>query len=110
MAESKQQKIIVFISLNDSDKNLILNGIRLATIFRKELCLCYNYTKKDKNQKEKIKQKLLDYTYPVKNEIPGLPVSTLLTREELTYLPEKLADDFEAVSYTHLTLPTTPYV
>ena len=97
MAEVKQQKIIVLLSLTPTDKNLILNGIRIATIFRKELCLCYNYSKNEKKQKEEFKEKLTAYLHPVKNELPGLKVSTLLLSEHLTNLPEKLADDLEAI-------------
>lgn len=97
MAEVKQQKIIVLLSLAPTDKNLILNGIRIASIFKKELCLCYNYSKKEKTHKEEFKEKLTAYLYPVKKELPGLKVSTLLLSERLTNLPEKLADDFEAI-------------
>jgi hypothetical protein len=97
MAEVKHQKIIVFLTLSKTDKNLILNGIRIATIFKKELCLCYNYSKKEKNEKEQLKEKLTSYLNPVKNELPGLKISTLLLSESLTNLPEKLADDFEAI-------------
>src|SRR5665647_729364 len=97
MAEIKAQKIVVLLSLNPTDKNLILNGIRIATIFKKELCLCYNYSKKEKNEKEELKEKLTAYLNPVKNELPGLKISTLLLSESLTNLPEKLADDFEAI-------------
>lgn len=97
MAKPKQQKIIVFISFSETDKNLILNGIRIATIFKKELCLCYNYSKKEKNQKQELKEKLGAYLNPIKNELPHLKISTLLLSESLSFLPEKLADDFEAI-------------
>jgi hypothetical protein len=97
MSDVKHQKIIVFLSLSQTDKNLILNGIRIATIFRKELCLCYNHAKNEKQEKEKLKAQLTAYLTPIKNEIPGLSVSTLLLSENLTDLPEKLADDFEAI-------------
>lgn len=97
MAEVKHQKIIVFLSFTEIDKNLILNGIRLATIFKKELCLCYNYSNKQKQKKEELKERLTAYLNPVKNELPGLKISTLLLSENLIYLPEKLADDFEAI-------------
>lgn len=97
MAEVEQQKIVVLLSLSETDKNLILNGIRIATIFKKELCLCYNYLKKEKHSKEVLREKLLSYLNPIKNELPGLKISTLFLSERLTYLPEKLADDFEAI-------------
>ena len=97
MSEVKYQKIVVFLSFNEYDKNLILNGIRLASIFKKELCLFHNYSKKEKSKAEFYKEKLSDYTVFVKNEIPGLKVSTMLSSESITYLPEKLADDYEAI-------------
>ncbi len=93
----KEQKIVVLLSLNDSDKTLILNGLKIATLFNKELCLLYNYSSKEKKRKEEFRQKLLDYTNPIKNEIPALRISTLLLSEKLTYLPEKLSDDLEAI-------------
>jgi hypothetical protein len=97
MAEVKHQKIAVFLSLTENDKNLILNGIRIASLFKKELCLCYNYPKKEKNKTDDFKEKLVSYINPIKAELPGLKISSLLTSESLTYLPEKLADDYEVI-------------
>ena len=97
MAEVKHQKIVVLLSLNSTDKNLILNGIRLASMFRKELCLCYNHSKKEKQKKDELRDQLTAYLTPVKTELPGLPISTLLLSESLANLPEKLADDYEGI-------------
>ena len=97
MSEKKDQKIIVLLSFNDSDKTLILNGIKISTIFRKELCLVYNGTKKEKKNHERFKVKLIDYIQPIKKELPGLKLSTLLLWESKTELPAKLADDYEAI-------------
>ena len=97
MDENKEQKIVVFLSLKHSDKMLILNGIKIASIFRKELCLLYNYSKNEKNQYEKFKALLNDYTVAVKNEIPHLKISTLLLSEKTKDLPELLADEYEVI-------------
>lgn len=97
MKDAKDQKVVVLLSLQESDKNLILNGIRIASIFRKELCLLYNYSKKEISNLENLELKLTQYTLPITNEIPGLKVTTLLISEKLTFLPEKLADDYEAI-------------
>lgn len=97
MVEFNKQKIIVLLSLNSVDKALILNGIKIATIFRKELCLLYNYPNSKKKQREKFKDQLDEYTLPIKNELPTLQISTLLLSENKTDLPEKLADEFEAI-------------
>jgi hypothetical protein len=97
MAEVKAQKIVVFLQLNEFDKNLILNGIRIATIFKKELCLFFHLKKSEAGEKEKVKTRLAAYINPIKNEIPELPVSSLILHDKLHELPDKLADDYEAI-------------
>ncbi|NCB07426.1 MAG: hypothetical protein EOM73_04610 [Bacteroidia bacterium] len=97
MTEKKEQKIVVFLSLAPSDKTLILNGIKIASIFRKELCLLYNYPGSKKKFHTGYQSKLMDYTQPIRNEIPGLKVSTLLLSEPVCELPEKLSDELEAI-------------
>lgn len=97
MSEKKEQKIIVCLSMAPSDRILILNGIKIASIFRKELCLIYNYPGSKKKFHADYKSKLMDYTQPIKNEIPGLKVSTLLLSEPVCELPEKLSDEMEAI-------------
>jgi len=97
MPEKKEQKIVVLLSFDSSDKMLILNGIKIASIFKKELCLLYNFKKKEKNDYSNLKNKLNEYAQPIISEIPGLKVSTLLLSENLKHLPEKLSDDFEGI-------------
>lgn len=93
----KEQKIVVLLSLTSSDKMLILNGLKIASLFQKELCLLYNFSKKEKKYREELKQQLTNYSLPLKKEVSGLNVSTLLLSEKLVHLPEKLSDDFEAI-------------
>lgn len=83
MSESKAQKVVVLLTLENSDKNLIINGIRIASIFKKELCLCFNAGKKNTDKADDVKQILAEYLVPIKNELPNLPVSTLITAEKL---------------------------
>lgn len=97
MTATKEQKIVVFTELTSEDKSLILNGIKVASIFKKELCLVYNYSKKDKNNYSLFKEKLKQYTATIKNEVPHLTVSTLLLSENHMDLPDILADDYEAI-------------
>ncbi len=97
MTEKKEQKIVVLLSLQPSDKTAILNGIKIASIFRKELCLLYNFSKKEKKEYATLKTRINDYVQPVKSELPGLKISTLLVSEKLKYLPGKLSDEFEAI-------------
>lgn len=97
MAEAKAQKIVVFLNFENTDKNLIMNGIRIASIFKKELCLCFHAGKKNSAITDDARLKLSEYLVPIKNELPGFPVSTLITTGRLRNMPEKLADDYEAI-------------
>ena len=97
MREKKEQKIAVLIHFLPSDKLLILNGIKIASIFKKELCLVYHLPKKEKNKNDEIRQKLQQYLEPVKKEIPHLKTSTLIISGPLAEIPELLADDYEVI-------------
>ena len=97
MSEKKEQKIVVFTTFAPSDKNLILNGIKLASVFKKELCLVYRMNYKKSKQSDVIKQKLVEYTIPLKKEIPTLKTSVLLLKENPREVPDILADDYEAI-------------
>ncbi|MFW5823158.1 MAG: hypothetical protein ACOCU7_07185 [Tangfeifania sp.] len=99
MNEKKEQKIVVLTHLVTTDKTLILNGIKIASIFNKELCLVYHYTKKEKSKRDIIRQKLQEYLVPVKNEIPALKTSVMLIPGPISEMPELLADDYEAILF-----------
>jgi hypothetical protein len=95
MDQKKEQKIVVFTTLTPADRNLILAGTKLANIFKKELCLVYQLKKKE--QKVKVKEKISEYTFALKNEVPDLKTSVLLTMHKIRILPDILADDHEAI-------------
>ena len=70
MTEKKPQKIVVSLCLDESDHSLIMNGIKIAAIFKKELCLFYNHSVKNKNKISSYREKLYRYTKPLKKELP----------------------------------------
>ncbi|HYQ56826.1 MAG TPA: hypothetical protein VEP89_05700 [Draconibacterium sp.] len=98
MTDSKEQKIVVFTELKETDQNLILHGLKLAAIFKKELCLLYNYQPRQKKHHENFKLQLQNYATVVKKEVPQQKVSTLLLAENLTVLPDILAEEYEAIT------------
>jgi hypothetical protein len=97
MADEKIQKIVVFLQFNEFDKNLIMNGIRIAAIFKKELCLFTHLKNNRTDEREDLRSALFAYTIPIKNEMPDLRVSTLILNDKMRHLPDKLADDYEAI-------------
>lgn len=97
MDNKKNQKIVVITTMATTDKNLILNGIKIAAIFKKELCLLYRINKKESKNRQGIEKRLNEYLIPVKKEIPQLKTSLLAIEENLNDLPEILADDYETI-------------
>lgn len=99
MPEKKEQKIAVILSLGPDDRQLILTGVKLASIFNKELCLLYNHTKKERKNVAQIKSKLTEYSLPVKTEIPQIKVSTVLVSDQSCAIAEQLSDDIETILF-----------
>lgn len=97
MSDNKEQKIVVYTELKNTDQNLILHGLKLAAIFKKELCLLYNYQPKQKKQRDVLKEKLQNYAGILRKEVPKQKVSTLLLSESQTTLPDLLAEDYEVI-------------
>ena len=97
MGEYKEQKIIVIITLTESDRILIKNGIRIATIFKKELCLLVHTGKKSGPTPEDFTEQLDTYTLDISNKNPGLRVTQLILSKSNKKLPDYLADEVEAI-------------
>jgi hypothetical protein len=97
MSGTKEQKIAILIPLTTSDKTLILNGIKIASIFRKELCLVFHCKKRDTKKRAVFKQKSEEYLVTIKKEIPSLKTSKLIITGPVQEMPDLLADDFETI-------------
>ena len=95
MATNQEQKIIVFATLSEGDDVIIQHAIKLAFIFKKELCLVYNLP--STKQKEACREQLSRYVQKIKEELPALAVSTLLLSEKKSALPDVLAENPEGV-------------
>jgi len=95
MTKNQEQKIVVLTLLDKGDNVLIQHGIKIAFLFKKELCLVYNSP--SKKTQGNAKEKLTAYALKVKQEIPGLTVSSLLLSEQKTELPDILAENHEGI-------------
>jgi hypothetical protein len=95
MSPKDKQKIVIFLTLEETDRNLILWGIKIASLFRKELCLV-SFLGKGTN-KEQSNAILAKYMGVVNNELPELPISSLLLESSAGKAPLLLADNYEAI-------------
>ncbi len=99
MSAKKEQKIVLLTELNESDNVLILHGIKMATIFKKELCLFYSVTKNEKLQPQQIKEKLSGYRDFLRKEVPLIMVTTLVLKGQLKNVIQPLIDKYESILF-----------
>jgi len=97
MADRKEQKIAVLTENADSDKNLILHGIKLATAFQKELCFVFVQEKNKKADSGLAKTVLEGYRKVVNRDIPDLPVSSVFLHGDPVEAIPPLVDEQEAI-------------
>ena len=90
-----EQKIVVYTSLTESDNQLIQCGIRLAILFKKELCLFFQANKSFHD--DSIDLKLKKYRESIYHSFRDLPVSILISSVKGEKLALKLADVDEAI-------------
>lgn len=95
MANISAQKIVVVCDFSERMKEVIVHGVRLADILKKELCLIAIW--KSKSQKIQFQEKLKNATLTIKQDVPEMQVSSLLLRNSLRDNIEKLTWDYDAV-------------
>ena len=89
------QKIVVYTRLNEWDKLLIQNGIRLAISFGKELCLFHQVYKA--YNPDFVDDELKKYRDQIQQDFPNLKVSLLIGSFRKRKMALHLADDHEAI-------------
>jgi prefoldin subunit 5 len=97
MSKKISQKIAVLLTMAETDKTLILYGIKISSLFSKELCLVSHSMKKMNTKNRQIKQKLNGYISSLERDLPALEISTLVFRSSPAEMPELLADEHETI-------------
>ncbi len=93
MEHVSDQKILVYC--RDHDKAIIKHGVRLAKIFKKELCLFSVY--RDLEEKIKVKEYLQRLSVDVIHENPEVQCSWLFLKGKIAGLTERLADEYNVI-------------
>jgi len=95
MSNISEQKIVVVCDFSERMKEVIIHGVRLADILKKELCLTAIW--KSKEQKTHLQEKLISATQTIKQNVPDMRVSSLLIKNSLLENLDKLTWDYDAV-------------
>ena len=95
MSNSSDQKVVVVCDFSETMKDVIIHGIRIADILKKEVCLLAFW--KDKNQKSQIQEKLHQTSIKLKSNLPDSLISTLLLQRSLRDNMAELVDNYSSV-------------
>jgi hypothetical protein len=95
MANLKEQKVVVICDFSERMKEVVVHGVRLADILKKELCLTAIW--KNKEQKAQLQEKLINATQTIKQNVPDMRISSLLIKNSLLENLDKLTWDYDAV-------------
>ena len=95
MPNISEQKIIVVCDFSEPMKDVILHGVRMAGILKKELCLLAIW--KDKGQKSHIQEKIMQTKRNLMSSLPNMQISSLLLQSSLRENMNKLAGEYNAV-------------
>ena len=95
MSGNPNQKIIVLCDFSERMKEVIVHGVRMASMLNKELCLTGIW--KSATEKATVQEKLIRATHAVKQSAPELRVSNLVIKHSLYDNIEKLAMSYDAV-------------
>lgn len=95
MANLSEQKVVVVCDFSERMKDVIVHGVRMADILKKELCLLSIW--KDKVQKSQVQEKIIQTIRRLKSNLPNMQISSLLLQYSLVDNMEKLAEDYNAV-------------
>jgi hypothetical protein len=95
MPNISEQKIVVVCDFSEQMKDVIIHGVRMADILKKELCLLAIW--KDKVQKSQIQEKILQTKRSLSTNLPNMQISSLLLQNSLMANIVKLAEHYNAV-------------
>ena len=95
MPDFSEQKVVVVCDFSERMKDVIIHGVRMADILKKELCLLAIW--KDKKQKSLIREKMIQTIRSLKSNLPNMQISSLLFQKSLQNNMEKLAEDYNAI-------------
>lgn len=97
MPNSSMQKIVVLCDFSDRMPEVIVHGVRMADVLKKELCLTSFWKKPE--ERPPLQEKLFQTSKKLKSTFPGIDVSWLLLQKSLVANIQKLVDEFEAVLF-----------
>lgn len=97
MNNYSEQRIMVNCDFSQTMNDTIVHGLRIATIFKKELCLFHALGKKGREDKLEIQKSLGLIIRKLKKDLPGMPISSLTLKGNLSDSIVRLAEQYDGI-------------
>ena len=89
---------MVLCDFSKSMNAAIVHGVRIASIFKKELCLFHPLGKTtEKADKLAVQKSLSSIIRKLKDDLPSIPVSSLTLKGTLTQSIDRVADQYDGI-------------
>lgn len=95
MSNLSEHKVVVVCDFSERMNDVILHGVRMADILKKELCLLGLW--RNKSHKIEIQEKISQTIRSIQINIPNMQISSLLLPKSLRNNMVKLVEDYNAV-------------
>lgn len=89
---------MVLCDFSESMNSAIVHGVRIASIFKKELCLFHPLGKKtERTDKLAVQKSLSSIIRKLKEDLPSIPVSSLTLKGNLTQCIDQIAERYDGI-------------
>lgn len=97
MIKLSEQKIMVYCDFEESIASAVAHGLRIAGIFKKELCLFHPLGTDYKGKREEAQKKLETIIRKLKPQAEGIPVSSLTLKGNLPDTIDRIIEDYDGI-------------
>ncbi len=97
MSNLSDQRIMVFCDFSQSMNDAIVHGVRIADIFKKELCLFHSLGEKGRDEKLAIQKSLGLIIRKLKKDLPTMSISSLTLKGDLTQTIDRIAEQYDGI-------------
>ncbi len=97
MSNLSDQRIMVYCDFSQSMNDAIVHGVRIADIFKKELCLFHALGKKGRDEKLAVQKSLAVIIRKLKKDLPRMSISSLTLKGDLSEAIDRVAEQYDGI-------------
>lgn len=97
MSTTSTQRVMVYCDFTEAMNHVIIHGLRISQIFKKELCLFHPYPSHQREAKVEAQRTLALLIRKLKEDFPQLPISSLTLKGDLQACINQITEEYDAI-------------